>query len=258
MSTETEKLHKVLARAGLGSRRQIEQWIERGRISVDGRIATIGERIALDAKVSVDGRVVNLRSAQPEKTRVILYNKPSGEICTRKDPEARPTVFANLPSIQAGRWIAVGRLDFNSTGLLLFTNNGELAHALMHPNTALQREYLVRVLGEFDESDFARLTRGVKDDGEELRFDSVERHGRRRGNNNWYRVSLHTGRFREVRRAWGAIGGRVSRLKRLRYGPIILPHDLPLSQWRELTPVQVRQLRSIARNTKPLDAPKEQ
>ena len=246
MPTETEKLHKVLARAGLGSRRQIEQWIEKGRISIDGRQATVGDRIGRGAKVRIDGRLVRLTPKQP-RTRVLLYYKPIGEVCTRHDPEGRRTVFASLPPIRGGRWVAIGRLDLTSSGLLLFTNDGELAHELMHPAAELQRDYIVRVLGDFDDADLAKLVNGVQDAGEVLKFDTVVRHGRRRGHNNWYRVSLHTGRYREVRRAWAAIGGRVNRLKRVRYGPIILPHDLEPGQSLELEPRQVRQLRQIAR-----------
>jgi len=246
MPTETEKLHKVLARAGLGSRRQIEQWIENGRISVDGRPAAVGDRIGLNAKVSIDGRTIPLAPAT-NRPRVLLYYKPVGEVCTRNDPDGRPTVFTALPRIRDGRWIAIGRLDLNSSGLLLFTNNGDLANALMHPSTEIQREYIVRVFGEFEERDFERLKNGVMDKGEKLQFDDVERHGRRRGNNNWYRVNLHTGKYREVRRAWSAVGGRVSRLKRVRFGPIVLPHDLSPGGWRELSPIEVRRLRQIAR-----------
>lgn len=244
---ESEKLHKVLARAGLGSRRQIEQWIENGRVQVDGRRAMVGDRVSSDAKVSIDGRAVSL-APQRAQTRVLLYYKPTGEVCTRRDPEGRRTVFASLPHIRDGRWIAIGRLDINSTGLLLFTNDGELANALMHPAAEVQRDYIVRVLGEFDDSQLAQLVAGVQDDGELLKFDQVVRHGRRRGHNNWYRVSLHTGRFREVRRAWSAIGGRVSRLKRVRFGPIVLPPDLEPGRSLELKPAQIRQLRQIMRS----------
>jgi 23S rRNA pseudouridine2605 synthase len=225
-----ERLEKLLAAAGLGSRREIEQWIAAGRVTVDGKVATLGGRASVVQAIAVDGRPVKL--AANSTARVLLYHKPVGELVTRSDPEGRPTVFSRLPP---GRWIAVGRLDINTSGLLLLTDSGELANRLMHPRYEVEREYLARVQGE---PDLERLRRGVPLEDGLAAFAAIEPSaaGRNEGTNRWYRVMLREGRKREVRRLFEAVGTRVSRLVRVRYGPVELPRDLPPGRWRELGP----------------------
>lgn len=228
----SEKLQKVLARAGVGSRRQVERWIEQGRISVDGKRATLGTRVELFQKVRFNGRIVPIDRASRER-RVLVYHKPEGEICTRRDNSGRPTVFDHLPRLRRGRWVAVGRLDINSAGLLLLTTDGELANRLMHPSHEIEREYAVRVLGSVDDKALAQLTAGVVLRDGSARFESVRPAGGS-GANRWYHVTLREGRKREVRRMWQAVGARVSRLIRVRYGTVQLPRRLPPGQWQEL------------------------
>jgi 23S rRNA pseudouridine2605 synthase len=240
-----ERLHKLLARAGVGSRREVERWIADGRVRVDGHVATIGERVEPGCRVEVDGRPIVL-TQRPANPRVIIYNKPEGEICTRSDPANRPTVFANLPRIRDARWISVGRLDINTSGLLLFTDDGELANRLMHPRFEVEREYAVRVLGAVDESDIERLRNGVPLDDGPARFDEVRDAGGE-GANHWYRVRISEGRKREVRRMWEAVGARVSRLIRVRYGPVTLPRNLRTGRWHELEPHRVTQLQQLVK-----------
>lgn len=241
----SEKLQKVLARAGIGSRRQMERWIEQGRVTVDGRRATLGDRVEPDQVVRVDGRVVALTAALDALRRVLMYHKPEGELCTRSDPDGRPTVFAGLPNVRHGRWVAVGRLDLNTSGLLLLTTDGELANRLMHPRHALEREYAVRVLGAVGPQELARLRSGVTLDDGPARFETLVDAGGS-GANHWYHVTLREGRYREVRRIWEAVGVRVSRLIRVRYGPVQLPRDLRPGRWRTLDPAQADQLARLA------------
>ena len=238
----SEKLHKVLARAGLGSRREMERWIEAGRVSVDGRPARLGDRVLPDQKICVDGRSITMTGAG--RARVLVYHKPEGQLCTRSDPQGRPTVFDKLPAPKGGRWITVGRLDLNSSGLLLFSTDGELAAALMHPRNQILREYSVRVFGSISPADLQRLRHGVKLDDGLARFDTVEPCAGR-GANQWYRVSLREGRKREVRRMFEVVGGQVSRLIRVRFGPVSLPRSLPPGRWSELNPTQVRELQRV-------------
>ncbi|BAU47769.1 pseudouridine synthase [Sulfurifustis variabilis] len=219
-----EKLQKVLARAGAGSRREMERWIVEGRVTIDGRAAKLGDRVSPRQTIRIDGRSVPTYATTP-KPRVLLYHKPEGQVTTRSDPEGRPTVFDNLPVLKHGRWIAIGRLDLNSSGLLLFTTDGALAHKLMHPSTMIEREYAVRVLGSVPPEGLKQLTEGVVLEDGEARFDSVLDAGGT-GANHWYHVVIREGRHREVRRMWEAIGAKVSRLMRVRYGPVPLPRLL--------------------------------
>ena len=238
---EGARLHKALADLGLGSRREIEGWIEAGRVTVNGRRAVLGQRLAHGDRVAVDGKPVRLPDAEPAAIRVIAYNKPEGEICSRRDPEGRPTVFAALPRLRDGRWIIVGRLDLNTTGLLLATDSGELANRLMHPGSSIEREYLVRVLGEVDPALLARLRAGVLLDDGMAAFDDI-RELKGEGSNRWFAVVLREGRNREVRRLWESQGCKVSRLKRVRFGTVALGPRERRGTCRELDEAEVRAL----------------
>ncbi|ABZ77171.1 pseudouridine synthase [Shewanella halifaxensis HAW-EB4] len=241
----SEKLQKVLARAGHGSRREMEAWIAAGRVSVDGEIASLGDRVETDAKIRIDGRTVSIRSEEDVVCRVIAYHKPEGEICSRKDPEGRPTVFDRLPKTRDSRWVAVGRLDINTSGLLLFTSDGELANRLMHPSNEVEREYAVRTFGEVNDACIQRLRMGVTLEDGPANFDKVKAAGGE-GMNKWWHVSLAEGRNREVRRLWESQEVQVSRLIRIRYGMIELPKSLPRGGWIELPIEQVNYLRKTA------------
>jgi len=225
------RLQKLLAAAGLGSRRSIEQWIRDGRITVAGRVAQLGDRAGPGDEILLDGRKVDIRAGKTSSHELLLYHKPVGEMTTRSDPQGRPTVFERLPQPQAGRWIAVGRLDVNTSGLLLLTTDGELAHRLMHPSSEIDREYLVRIRGRPPQSALQRLLDGVTLEDGPASFDSVIQDPGE-GSHSTYRVVLHEGRNREVRRIWSAIGFEVSRLMRIRYGPVSLPRDLCPGAWR--------------------------
>jgi len=226
-----EKLQKVLAHLGLGSRRQIERWIDEGRLSIDGQLARLGDRVCSGQAVNLDGKPVVLDAAS--QVRVLLYHKPLREVCSRHDPEGRKTVFERLPRLKSGRWISVGRLDFNTSGVLLFTTDGDLAHALMHPSTAIEREYLVRVMGRVDDDMLERLKEGVQLDDGPARFSDIQEGGGD-GINRFFYVVLMEGRNREVRRLWESQGLTVSRLKRVRYGEVFMPSKLKKGQWLEL------------------------
>ena len=226
-----QKLQKVLANLGLGSRRKMERWIEEGRVTVDGRLATLGNRIHVGQTLRLDGRPLEIDGT--EQVRVLLYNKPVREVCSRDDPEGRKTVFERLPKLRAGRWISIGRLDFNTSGVLLFTTDGALANALMHPSNAIEREYLVRVMGRVDEPILERLRDGVELDDGPARFSDIQEGGGD-GINRFFYVVLMEGRNREVRRLWESQGTTVSRLKRVRYGEVFLPSKLKQGQWLEL------------------------
>lgn len=230
----SEKLQKFLANEGIASRRTIEKWIQEGRITINGELAKLGCRVDALDKICVDGQAVKRTLPKHVKQRVLLYHKPIGEICTRSDEEGRPTVFDHLPPLQTGRWILIGRLDINTCGLLLFTNDGEFANQMMHPSSEIERQYAVRVLGEVSESAIDALKKGVKLDDGFAKFDKIEKMKKQEGANQWYRVSLHEGRHREVRRLFEAQGVKVNRLIRVSFGHYQLPRDLKPGQWIEL------------------------
>jgi 23S rRNA pseudouridine2605 synthase len=232
----TVRLQKLLATAGLASRRQVEQWIVAGRLTVAGQVAKLGDRAGPNDEIRLDGRKLDLGPPEPAARQVLLYHKPLGEVTTRRDPQGRPTVFERLPPPRLGRWIAVGRLDVNTSGLLLFTTDGDLAHRLMHPSSEIEREYLVRLRGRPDAETIRKLLRGVPLEDGSAAFDRVVEEPSARGEtqNASYRLVLHEGRNREVRRVWEAVGYEVSRLLRIRYGPIELPRDLRPGGWRLL------------------------
>lgn len=240
-----EKLQKVLARTGLGSRREMERWIDAGRVIVNGETAKLGDRVTPRDQVSVDGRLVDTKVAQQQGRRILLYNKPEGEICSRSDPEGRPTVFDKLPKLSGQRWIAVGRLDYNTCGLMLFTTDGELANALMHPSKQIEREYLVRVMGRVDDDMKKRLVDGVLLEDGVARFTDIQ-DGGGEGINRWYYVVIMEGRNREVRRLWESQGLTVSRLKRVRFGNTFIPSKVKQGQWIELEQKEVDELSDLA------------
>lgn len=238
---EEERIQKILARAGYGSRRQVEAWIKEGKILVNGKTAELGQKITSEAKVLLNGQTLSLASKLKAAPRILLYNKPVGEVCTRNDPGGRDTVFDNLPPIKPGRWISIGRLDINTDGLLIFTNDGELANKMMHPSSEIDREYAVRVLGKVSDQMIDNLTKGVMLEDGKAKFTRIKFAGGE-GANQWYHVTLKEGRNREVRRLWESQELKVSRLRRIRYGDIHLDRklrpgmheDLPIRQMRNL------------------------
>lgn len=237
-----ERLQKVLAQAGVGSRREMEEWIAAGKVSVNGEVAHLGQSVVPTDKVKIGGRLINIRfTGSVRPPRVLMYHKPEGEIVSRDDPDGRPSVFAALPRMRGGRWINVGRLDFNTSGLLLFTTSGDLANRLMHPSSQLVREYAVRVLGELSDEAQRQLLEGVQLEDGVASFASLADAGGE-GANRWYRVSLFEGRNREVRRMFEAVGCTVSRLIRVRYGPFVLPPQLKRGRCRELDEQEVKAL----------------
>ncbi|QTH64206.1 23S rRNA pseudouridine(2605) synthase RluB [Psychrosphaera ytuae] len=241
----SEKLQKVLARSGVGSRREMETYIANNRVSVNGNVAKLGDRVDGSETIRVDGHIVDVRSREEEICRVLMYNKPEGEMCTRKDPEGRPTVYDRLPQLKNSRWIGIGRLDVNTSGLLLFTNDGELANRLMHPSYEIEREYSVRVFGEVTNETLQNITQGVELEDGLAKFDRVkaERNMSDEGKNKWYSVSLREGRNREVRRLWASQDVTVSRLVRVRYADIKLDRRLIQGGWKELGLDDVNALR---------------
>lgn len=237
-----ERLHKVLAQAGLGSRRALEERIASGQIKVNGEVAELGSSVKSGDRIELDGKVF-VASALSEPPRMLVYHKPEGEVTTRDDPEGRPTIFEQLPPLKGARWIAVGRLDINTTGLLLLTTDGDLANALMHPSAEVKREYVCRIHGEVTDELVKKLARGIELDDGPARFDEIEPIGSS-DSHAWFRVVLHEGRNREVRRMWEAVGLQVSRLKRTRYGSVELPRQLKRGQHEELAAEAVEAMRT--------------
>jgi len=243
-----EKIQKVLARTGLASRREIERWVEAGRVRVNGQVIGLGERVDENDRIMVDGKAISAKRLQQPTARVLIYNKPVGEICSRSDPEGRPTVFQKLPRLENARWIAIGRLDINTSGLLLFTTDGALANKMMHPSAEIDREYVVRVMGKVEPEAIERLKSGVVlEDGPAAFTDIKESQSQEDSEaiNRWFYCTLMEGRNREVRRLWESQGLRVNRLKRVRYGPIFLPAKAKRGQWVELSDKEINQLYSM-------------
>ena len=237
----TEKLQKVLASAGFGSRRKIETWIAKGRIKVNGKVAVIGDRVIDDDKIIVDGKKLAPQKKIREDRRVILYNKPENEVSTRSDPEGRRTVFDKLPPLKHGRWVSVGRLDLNTSGLMLFTTDGELANKLMHPSSQIEREYAVRILGDVTPEMVQEMHKGVIIEDHLCRFTDIQHYGGE-GVNQWYHVVLLEGRNREVRKLWESQGVKVSRLKRVRFGPLFIPSSVVKGRFNELGKTEIEKL----------------
>ena len=241
MSQERVRIQKFLANAGYGSRREIERWIDAGRITVNGRLAAPGEPVNSEDAICIDGQAVSTRLAQTQEAKTLIYHKPEGEVCSRRDEEGRPTIFKHMPRLRSGRWINVGRLDINTSGLLIMTTDGELAHRLMHPSHGIEREYAVRVFGYPSEDTLKQLTRGVELEDGKAKFDRISE-AAGSGANKWFHVILKEGRNREVRRLWEAVDCTVTRLMRVRFGNISLPKSIRPGRWEYLTDVQLKSL----------------
>ena len=240
-----ERVQKVLANAGVGSRRQIEEWIRAGRVEVNGKLAHLGDRVGPRDRIRIDGRLLPPARREPVARQILVYNKPEGEVVTRADPEGRKTVFEGLPRPKGGRWVAIGRLDIGTSGLLLFTTDGELANRLMHPSREVEREYAVRVLGSVGPETLDRLREGVALDDGPAKFDDIADLGGE-GANHWYAVVLREGRYREVRRLWEAVDAKVSRLKRVRFGPVALTSRDRVGRVRDATAEERAALLALA------------
>jgi len=233
----SERIQKLLSRAGFGSRREVDRWLQEGLITVNGELATPGDRANADDQITLRGKPLSFNAVKQFRPRVIMYHKPIGEVVSRRDPQGRPTVFDNIPEMKTSRWVAVGRLDINTVGLLIFTNDGELAHRLMHPSSEIDREYAVRVLGDVSKESIKAMLEGVKVDGYIAKFDDIQKvmGGNEQSANQWYHVVLQEGKKREVRRLWGSQGYKVNRLIRVRYGSLRLERELRPGKWRELS-----------------------
>lgn len=257
MKPQPERIQKWLAARGIGSRRQIEGWIKEGRLKVNGQVAELGQRISGHENLSLDGHHIRVSPERENPRFVLMYNKPAGEICTRKDPQGRPSVFQHLPKISHGRWVAIGRLDLNTAGLLLFTNDGTLANQLMHPSAELEREYWVRVAGEVTEETLQALRDGMDLEDGYAKFDDIQPLQALDEDdtqfNKYFSVTLKEGRNREVRRLWEAVGCKVSRLKRIRYGSVELPKALVAGKHRLLTPAEQKDLLALVKPKKERD-----
>ena len=242
-----EKLQKFLANRGYGSRRQIEQWISDGRVRLNNSVAKIGDRVSINDSIFLDNKKV--RSRELVETHIIVYNKPEGLVSTTKDTRGRPLVFDNLPPLKRGKWISVGRLDINTSGLMLFTTNGELANRLMHPRYSIDRKYLVRVYGKVEKKNIEALKKGILIGDEYSRFKSIEFKNEVLKDqvrlNNWFQVTLDSGKNREVRSLWESQGFEVSRLKRISYGPVILPSFVRPGNYSYLSEKEVAQLANL-------------
>ncbi len=247
-----ERIQKALARQGLGSRRQIESWIKEGAIQLNGEVIGLGQQVEAGDVVMHSGRKIIIRDVHPTLPRVLMYHKPEGEICSRSDPEGRPTIFEHAPGLKHSRWIAVGRLDINTSGLILLTDDGDLANKLMHPSSQLQREYAVRIMGKATPEQLKKLTHGVELEDGKARFEDIvettrdQTPGGSRSFNHWYHVVLMEGRNREVRRMWEAVDLTVSRLMRVRYGSVMMTKSNRPGRFYELDPTQIRELASLA------------
>lgn len=241
-----ERIQKYLSSKGVGSRRQIEKWILEGKLKVNGKVAELGMKVSGRERFSLDGRPLRIAYERQQERMVLIYHKPVGEICSRKDPDNRPSVYQRLPKISHGRWVSIGRLDLNTSGLLLFTNDGALANRLMHPSAQIEREYWVRVAGDVSDETLRQLCEGVMLEDGMAKFESVTAlhapHEDDTQFNRYFSVVLKEGRKREVRRLWEAVGCKVSRLKRLRYGTVTLPKQLPASKHRLLSPQEQKAL----------------
>lgn len=240
-SEDRVRLHKALADAGVGSRREMEGWIAEGRVTVNGETAQVGDRVTSQDVIKVSGRRIYLRPPEGKRVRVLIYHKQEGEIVSRDDPKGRATVFEQLPKIRGAKWVSVGRLDFNTEGLMLFTTSGELANRLMHPRFEVEREYAVRVLGELTPEMQQQLLDGIELEDGEARVENLLEAGGE-GANRWWRVVIKEGRYREVRRLFDAVGVKVSRLIRTRYGMVALPPQLKRGQKQELDETEVKRL----------------
>ncbi|SER08378.1 23S rRNA pseudouridine2605 synthase [Nitrosomonas sp. Nm51] len=239
----TYKLQKLLAQKGLGSRREMEALIAAGRVSINGRKAVLGDRVGAKDRVQIGKRIIRFDLAE-RLPRILLYHKPEGEIVTRLDPEGRPTVFDKLPHLRSSKWIAIGRLDFNTSGLLIFTTDGSLANRLMHPRFEVEREYAVRIIGQLTSEQIIQLTTGIQLDDGSASFDQLTELGGE-NINRWYRVILKEGKNREVRRMFETLGITVSRLMRVRFGPINLPARIKRGKWLELDEKETRRLLTL-------------
>lgn len=239
---ESERIQKVLAQLGVASRRTIESWIVAGRITVNGKHATIGQKIGPHDKIKVNGRPVMLRRLETMKTRVLIFYKPEGLVCSHEPMESCPTVFSALPPAKEGKWIMIGRLDVNSTGLLLFTNNGQLAHGMMHPRFQLPRQYLVRSIGHLTDANLEKMKAGIRFEEGLFKFDDIAPHPRKEGSNQWYTVTLHQGHYREVRRLFESQGATVNRLTRVQFGDISLPKRLARGRYQIMSEDETEQL----------------
>jgi len=248
-----ERIQKALSRQGLGSRRQVEGWIREGLITLNGKIVELGQQVEAGDVVMHGGRKIIIREILERLPRVLAYHKPEGEVCTRNDPEGRPTIFDKLPGLKHSRWVAVGRLDINTSGLILVTDSGDLANKLMHPSSQLQREYAVRVMGKASNEQLKKLTHGIELEDGPARFEEIveassddELEPQKKGFNRWYHVVLMEGRNREVRRMWEAVDLKVSRLMRVRYGSVVLTKSQRPGKTRELDPKEIRELAELA------------